>query len=240
MMDKEQIKQARTALQPVIKKQVHTRSFNRKSRQSLFTSQISQQRMQEIKQRYFMDSQIQLLAKFLELPEVQALSLDELLACHSMDANKSELQLILRGFITGKIDSVHTAKRLESFIHKSKPLAWKLWRVFDLWRYQKLDEFIKHFKSNCLKDIVRQNLGYNGAANIYEEPVAGINPSRAAANFHRNDLRLADVESQQEQREYASLFLKIGKGDDAEQVIYTKPKENNAQIRSFFKVNKEN
>lgn len=220
--------------EPTIKKHMHTRAFSRKSRKTLFTSRPTPQRVQQIKKRYFVDKQIHLLAQFLELPEVQELSVDELLACRSADADKSELQHILSHFISGQIDSVHTARKLESFANKSKPLAWQLWRLFDHWRYQKLEAFIDDFKCACLKEVIQKNGAYTGAANIYDESARDLAVDKAAANYHRSDLRVAQTQVEgQEKREYTSLFLKARETEQSDAVTYTKP--NDGKIKSFFK-----
>lgn len=234
MIDKELRQTVSSASEELtLKKHIHTRAFSRKSRKTLFTSRPSSQRVQEIKKRYFIDKQIHLLAQFFELPEVQALSVDELLACRSADADKSELQHILVHFINGKIDSVHTARQLESFVNKSKPLAWQLWRLFDHWRYQKLETFIDDFKCICLKEVIQKHGAYTGAANIYDESARGLAVDKAAANYNRSDLRVAENNASQEIREHASLFLKTREAKQPEAVKYTKP--NNDQVKSFFK-----
>lgn len=232
MIDKELVRGVTE--EPTIKKHVHTRAFASKSRKSLFTPRTNLKRVHEIKKRYFIDRQVHLLAQFFELPDVQALSVDELLACRSADMHKSELQHILKSFVNGRIDSVHTARRLESFVTKSKPLAWQLWRLFDHWRYQKLEAFIDDFKCACLKEVIKEHGAYSGAASIYDEPVPGVNPDKAA-NYHRSDLRIADVKSSQEKREHSSLFLKTREPEQPEQVVYVKPKQNSEQVQSFFK-----
>lgn len=221
-----------------IVKVMPSRKLAERTRQSLFTRRMQNQqaRFEEIEKRYFPSYQVQLLAGFLELPDVKFLTITEALECHSSDHGKANLQHILKCFINGQFDAIKTAKRLDSFVMQSKPMAWQLWRVFDFARYKQLAEFVEGFKCACLKEVIQRNRGYRGAADVYAESHGRFVAEAKAANYNNPNIRLTDDENPQEQRQHNSLFLRHYSEATAEpEVVYTQPVEDPLRNRSFFR-----
>jgi len=209
------------------------------ARRSLFTNlKNEQKRRTQINLRYFNHHQIQLLAEFFELPEINALSVDDLLSCQSADMHKAELQKILKRFILGQADSVRTAKRLDKFIDESRPLAWQVWRLFDHWRYQKLKTFIEGFKCNCLKEVLQDVEGYKDAPNLFNVSEGLISQDAEAANFVNTNLRVISYHQEgMEEKQKDTLFLNLKDSTEKTEITYTKPTTSlaNAQTGSFFR-----
>lgn len=115
------------------------------------------ERYLKLKVRYFNQSAKELLGDFLRVKQHQDKSVDEILSCRYRKSDRKELIHIMKLFIAGEFDAIHTARMLERYYFRHKP---SVLRVFAGQRYSKLKAFIDNFKTNCMKDIMQENIGF--------------------------------------------------------------------------------
>ncbi len=113
------------------------------------------QRYLKVKNRYFHATAKQLLGNFLNIKQHQDKSIDEILSYPYSRSDEREFVHILRLFLAGEFDAIHTVKMLDRYHQRRKPLPV---RPFAMQRHAALKKFIEGFKTNCMKDMLHDSV----------------------------------------------------------------------------------
>jgi|GEM_PF-4937891 len=116
-------------------------------------SELLLQRCLKLKTRYFGSRSKQLMGEFLNLKDPTEKTIDEMINGFYKASHHREFIRIMKLFIAGEVDSIHTASSLERFAERYKPACWRLVASY---RYGQLRDFIEGFKANCMKELIQE------------------------------------------------------------------------------------
>ena len=164
------------------------------------------ERYLKLKVRYFNQTSKDLLGYFLHVKNYQYKSVDEIFSCTYKKNSQKEFIHIIKLFIAGEFDAVHTVRMLERYYLRHKP---SIVRVFAGQRYGKLKLFIDVFKTNCIKDIMQENVGfieYNQTLDLETKPSQQQYQSLFPQRVTMASPNHAATITSKDQRQHCSLF----------------------------------